>query len=51
MVDWYEVVESRHQLQNPTSPDKRDRRRYYRDRYLGWTRELLGWAIFVCRVA
>jgi len=27
----------------------RARGRQYRDRYLRWTRELLGWAIFVCR--
>ena len=36
---------------DPQADEFRDRARYYRDRYLGWTRELLGWAIFVCRVA
>jgi hypothetical protein len=38
---------------NPDDPDAeefRRRGRHTRDRYLRWTRDLLGWAIFVCRV-
>jgi|SRR5437016_11094713 len=35
---------------DPQADDFRTRGRYRRDRYLRWTRELLGWAIFVGRV-
>ena len=38
---------------NPDDPEAdefRERGRRARDRYLRWTRDLLGWAIFVCRV-
>ena len=37
---------------NPDDPDAgefRERGRTYRDEYLAWQRDLLGWAIFVCR--
>jgi SAM-dependent methyltransferase len=37
---------------NPDDPDAaefRRRGRGYRDQYLSWQRDLLGWAIFVCR--
>jgi methyltransferase family protein len=37
---------------NPEDPDAdefRERGRTYRDEYLAWQRDLLGWAIFVCR--
>lgn len=38
---------------NPDDPDAeafRERGRRHRDRHLRWRRDLLGWAIFVCRV-
>jgi SAM-dependent methyltransferase len=38
---------------NPDDPEADEffaRGHYYRERYLRWTRDLLGWAIFVCRV-
>jgi hypothetical protein len=37
---------------NPSDPDAeefRERGRRYREQYVGWQRDLLGWAIFVCR--
>lgn len=37
---------------NPDAPEAeefRERGRAYRDRYLSWQRDLLGWAIFICR--
>ena len=38
---------------NPDDPDAeefRKRGRRHRERYLRWTRDLLDWGIFVCRV-
>jgi hypothetical protein len=35
---------------DPQAAEFRERGRRTRDRYLRWTRDLLGWAIFVCRV-
>jgi SAM-dependent methyltransferase len=34
---------------DPQAEEFRARGRRYRDRYLRWTRDLMGWAIFVCR--
>ena len=37
---------------NPNDPhaeEFRDRGRHYQERYLRWTRDLMGWAILVCR--
>jgi hypothetical protein len=63
---WYAVVESRHERGGPAvllasklgcpitlvelSAEFRERSRRQRERYLRWTRGLLGWAIFVARV-
>jgi hypothetical protein len=35
---------------DPDAEEFRRRGQHTRDRYLRWTRDLLGWAIFVCRV-
>jgi hypothetical protein len=35
---------------DPQAEEFRERGRQSRDRYLRWRRDLLGWAIFVCRV-
>jgi SAM-dependent methyltransferase len=35
--------------EHPQADEFRSRGRHYRDRYLLWTRDLMGWAIFVCR--
>ena len=34
---------------DPQADEFRGRGRHFRDRYLRWTRDLMGWAIFVCR--
>jgi SAM-dependent methyltransferase len=34
---------------HPQADEFRERGRHYRDRYLRWTRDLMGWAIFLCR--
>jgi SAM-dependent methyltransferase len=34
---------------DPQAGEFSERGRHYRDRYLRWTRDLMGWAIFVCR--
>lgn len=49
-LHWYAVEEWLHE--NPEDPDTdrfRQMSRHYRDQYLQWTRDLLGWAIFVGR--
>jgi SAM-dependent methyltransferase len=34
---------------DPQAEEFRGRGRHYRDRYLRWIRDLMGWAIFICR--
>ena len=34
---------------DPQAGEFHERGRHYRDRYLSWIRDLMGWAIFVCR--
>lgn len=49
-LHWYAVEEWLHE--NPDDPDAkrfREMSRHFRDGYLQWTRDLLGWAIFVGR--
>jgi SAM-dependent methyltransferase len=44
LAEWLEA--------NPDAPEAeefRERGRHYKERYLRWIRDLMGWAIFVCR--